>query len=97
MSSEKRWSTAARLEFLVAVPESLKSKAFARSRKPLARQNKGRIIAWMVYWPFSMAWTLLDEPWRLIYEAMARLFQRISDQVWGDLDKDLKPGGKKNA
>jgi len=73
------------------VPENLKARAFARSRKPLARQNKGRIITWMVYWPFSMAWTLLDEPWRLIYEALARLFQRISDRIWADLDKDIKP------
>jgi hypothetical protein len=58
------------------------------SAKPLARENKGRIITWMVYWPFSMAWTVLDEPWRLIYEAMSRLFQRISDRIWSDFDAD---------
>lgn len=74
------------------VPEDLKTRSFPRPRRPLARQHKWRIITWMVYWPFSMVWTLLDEPWRLIYEAMARLFQRISDAVWRDLEKDLKPG-----
>lgn len=94
-----------RLEFLVVnkvegatldtpVPEDLRTRSFPRPRKPLARQNKGRITTWMVYWPFSMVWTLLDEPWRLIYEAMARLFQRISDRVWGDLDKDLRKGNE---
>ncbi len=71
------------------VPDALKDRGFKRSRKPLARQNKGRIITWMVYWPFSMAWTVLDEPWRLIYEAMARLFQRIADHAFADLDKDI--------
>jgi hypothetical protein len=72
------------------VPENLRHSDNSRSRKPLARQNKKRIITWMVYWPFSMVWTVLDEPWRLIYEAMARLFQRISDRVWRDLDNDIK-------
>jgi len=53
--------------------------------KPLAHKNKGKIITWMVYWPFSMVWTLLEEPWRLIYEALSRIFQKVADKVWGDL------------
>ena len=31
-----------------------------------------------------MFWTLIDEPWRLIYEAMTRLFQKISNRVYTD-------------
>lgn len=70
------------------VPERLKNRNFRFLKKPLARGNKGRIITWMVYWPFSMFWTILDEPWRLIYESMARLFQQISDRVWSGLEED---------
>jgi hypothetical protein len=51
---------------------------------PLARTHKKKIINWMIWWPFSMFWTLIDEPWRLIYEAMTRLFQKISNRVYTD-------------
>lgn len=68
------------------IPEHLKLKIH-KTTKPLARTNKNRIITWMVYWPFSMVWTILDEPWRLIYEFMSRVFQKISDHVWRDLEK----------
>lgn len=66
------------------VPDHLKGR-ICEAKKPLARMHKNRIITWMVYWPFSMVWTILDEPWRLIYEFMSRVFQRISDHVWKDL------------
>jgi len=69
------------------IPDNLKN-ILPDPRRPLARHYKWRIITWMMYWPFSMVWTLLEEPWRLIYEAMERLFQRISDRIWRDLDKD---------
>jgi hypothetical protein len=78
------------------VPDSLKklwdnrasgsySNSFSIDRTaPLARTYKKKIINWMIWWPFSMFWTLIDEPWRLIYEAMTRLFQKISNRVYTD-------------
>ena len=62
--------------------------------KPLARRNKIRIINWMVFWPFSVVWTCLNEPWRMIYEALVTLYQRMADRVWVDLcEDDLVPPG----
>ncbi|MBS1722758.1 MAG: hypothetical protein JSS66_07145 [Armatimonadetes bacterium] len=31
-------------------------------------QNKGRLTLWGIYWPFSMTWTLVDDPLRRFYE-----------------------------
>lgn len=64
-----------------------------RRGKPSARNEKWKIITWMCYWPFSMLWTVLDEPWRYIYEVLSSVFQRISDKLYSnagyDVDTDL--------
>jgi len=58
--------------------------------KPEPENYKGRIIAWIVYWPPSMFWTLLNDPirklGRQIYYRMAGTLKRISDSVWKDED-----------
>jgi hypothetical protein len=36
----------------------------------------------MGFWPFSMIWAAIDEPWRYIYDLLAGVFQRISDSVY---------------
>jgi hypothetical protein len=58
-----------------------------------AAANKGRIIGWMAMWPFSMLWTVLDEPWRRLYRALSAMFQRIADRVRKStgIDMDLLP------
>lgn len=49
--------------------------------------NKSRITSWMIYWPPSMLWTLLNDPikhlWRLIYEHFSTLYSKISKHVFG--------------
>lgn len=70
------------------IPESLKVKWHSKAKKPMVRHNKGKIITWMAFWPFSLVWTLLSEPWRIIYEFMSKMFQNISDRVFADLEKD---------
>jgi len=67
------------------IPEEWKVQWVKAKRKPhkiLARRNKGRIMTWMTFWPFSALWAAIDEPWRYIYDALSELFQRISDHVY---------------
>jgi len=51
-----------------------------------ARDNKGRILFWMAWWPVSMAATFLDDPLRrlglFLYRRLSGLFQKISDDAW---------------
>lgn len=62
--------------------------------KPLVRENKARIVAWMSYWPASMAWTLIDDPVRRIfmsiYESIGGSLQRISDRRFAGIEDAYK-------
>lgn len=53
---------------------------------PEVRYYKKSILTWMTYWPFSMVWTLLDDPVRrafnLIYYKIADFMQGISNRVF---------------
>jgi len=65
------------------VPKALKRRwQVQQPAKPSARQCKWKIITWMCYWPLSVMWSILDEPWRYIYEALANVFQKISDKIY---------------
>ena len=61
--------------------------------KPEPEQFKNRIISWIVYWPPSLFWTLLNDPLRrigqLIYEAVTKSLKSISDSAWRDEDKTI--------
>lgn len=50
-------------------------------------EYKGVIIMWIVFWPFSALWTLLDDPVRrlasAIYTELVGVYERISQRVWG--------------
>lgn len=55
---------------------------------PRAARHKAQIMLWIAYWPFSMVWTLLNDPItravKAIYNALGGLMQRMSDRVFAD-------------
>jgi len=89
------------------VPEKLKEKwarqvkNFANyrrgSQKPLPRENKAKIITWGVFWPFSMLWSIVDEPWRYIYDLISGWLHGISDFIYkrAGYDEDMEVPEKK--
>lgn len=60
------------------------------SSRPKARKNKSRILTWMIYWPFSATWTLINDPIvRFFKEAFARLsnvFDKISARAYKGIE-----------
>lgn len=50
------------------------------------RQSKARFISWIAYWPWSLVWTLVNDPLkravRRIYTELLSTYQRITDHVW---------------
>lgn len=63
--------------------------------------SKKRITFWMIYWPFSAPWTLVNEPvkrfFNFAYGRVAGLLQGISDRVFSDVEivDDPQPETKK--
>jgi hypothetical protein len=68
--------------------------ASAESIIPKARNHKGKILTWMTYWPWSMVWTLINDPvkklFRQIYRSIQNLMQSISDRVFRGVEDDLR-------
>ena len=64
----------------------------ATVKKPIAKNNKSRIITWMCFWPFSLVWTIVDDPIRKIFEAIFSQIkvglQKISDKAFEGLEED---------
>jgi hypothetical protein len=60
---------------------------------PEARQNKSRIMTWMTYWPWSMVWTMINDPikklFRMLYLRMQRIYEKISESIWSGVEEDL--------
>lgn len=56
---------------------------------PSAVQNKARITQWMIWWPFSMAWTVVNEPvtrfFTFVYRRLSNLLQSVSDRLFRGL------------
>jgi hypothetical protein len=61
---------------------------------PLPAANKSRIMLWMVWWPWSALWTLLNDPlkriYRMIYQHLVSIYTRMSYAVFGGRFDELK-------
>lgn len=78
------------------VPAGLRKEWFrrygTRNRNliPLARDHKSRIIHWMAWWPFSMIWTLINDPIRHLFiwtwESLRGVFDAISRSAMGGIE-----------
>jgi uncharacterized membrane protein YuzA (DUF378 family) len=61
---------------------------------PKARDHKGRIMVWMCYWPWSMVWTLINDPvkrlFKQIYLQIQGLLQSISNRAFAGVENDFR-------
>jgi hypothetical protein len=61
--------------------------------KPGAARNRGRIIFWMAYWPFSATWTIINDPitrfYRFAFNRLASSFQGVSDRMFAKYQDDF--------
>lgn len=60
---------------------------------PVVNKHKARITSWMVYWPWSAMWTLIDDPIRRLYNRLYTLlrgfYQSIANQAFQSVDEDF--------
>lgn len=61
----------------------------ASSYPPKVLENKARILFWISYWPFSVFWTVLNDPLRriaiAIFNVLSKIMQRMSNRVFKDI------------
>jgi hypothetical protein len=77
------------------LPEQDRNTFFANERyrikslPPKVRDSKKQIIFWMTYWPFSMPWTVINEPvkkfFNYVYHKLAGMLQGMSDRLFKDI------------
>jgi len=60
---------------------------------PQVAQHKQQIYLWLCYFPWSLIWTLIDDPvrraFKWIYGEIRQALQRISDDAWADTKNDM--------
>lgn len=60
------------------------------STRPKAKRNKGRILSWMMYWPWSASWTIINDPvvrlFKEIYAKLSTVFDKISAHAYKGID-----------
>lgn len=60
---------------------------------PLTSQHKATIMGWMIFWPISVVWTLIDDAviklFRHIYYMMYNWQESIRRYYWGNYERDM--------
>lgn len=63
--------------------------AVVKAKRPKAFYHKSDILAWMIYWPLSMIWTLIDDPikrlFTAIYNKLSGQYERLSERMFSKL------------
>lgn len=61
--------------------------------RPRAAKEKGRIMTWMCYWPWSFVWTIVNDPikraFRAIYDAIQGILETISKRAFREYEGDF--------
>ena len=76
--------------YLETYKEFLSNQGYLRSRSdkiiPQISDNKARITSWIVWWPWSALWTVLNDPIRrlaeFMYERLQTSYQAVANHVF---------------
>lgn len=63
------------------------------------KNNKSRIINWIIYWPWSMIWNVVGDFFQSIYRAMEGVYKRILENALKKVDVkklDVKKKGNRD-
>ena len=62
-------------------------------RVPRPDENKVRILTWILFWPWSLVWTVCLNPFRCIVRSLAHeigaTFDGISEHEFGAIEQDF--------
>jgi hypothetical protein len=62
--------------------------------KPEVSENKCRILTWMIYWPWSFVWTIINDPvtkfFKFIFRKLRFVYEAIVNSAYKDVEGDFK-------
>ncbi|MDO8599090.1 MAG: hypothetical protein Q7S02_03195 [bacterium] len=65
-----------------------------RQFPPKAKNHRSRILTWMMYWPWSAVWTLINDPirrlFREIFEWIQGIYEHIVQRAFADVADDFR-------
>jgi hypothetical protein len=53
-------------------------------------RHKSRLIAWIVFWPWSVLWNVVGDFFTMIYERLTGLYRNIANKIVDDAFKSVK-------
>lgn len=63
-------------------------------KPPQVSEHKNLIVGWMIYWPFSALWTLINDPvkraFTWIYYRISKRLQTISDHLFQSVNNEVE-------
>ena len=79
----------------ISIDSGYSMKKVAQKITPVGLDNKGLIMSWISYWPLSLLGTLLNNPFRRLFEfiyrqvsgAYDKISKRHQNDAFGDLNK----------
>jgi|688.fasta_scaffold238755_1 hypothetical protein len=64
-------------------------------------RNKERVLHWMIYWPLSSVWTLINDPVKKAFEFVLSQFggfyDKMSEKILGDIAKKKEEQKENNG
>lgn len=83
------------------IPDELKAEWLGKNNyysrqfiKPNAKKSIALIMSWMAYWPWSMFWTLINDPikkaFKAIFLELQVYYQRIADKAFAGLEDNFR-------
>lgn len=60
--------------------------------KPVIQEHKARLSTWMTFWPWSMTWTMINDPvkkmFRWVLEQLQGVYQHMADSIFKGTEND---------
>jgi hypothetical protein len=61
-----------------------------KSLTPKAKDHKSDIITWIIYWPFSLVWFIIDDPMKrlgkFLYRLLGSLYDNVAKKMFASLE-----------
>ncbi len=52
--------------------------------------NSGKIIYWMMYWPFSLVWTFIDQPVKKMFTRIFNMLKKTYEKIAANATKGIE-------